>query len=65
MLHLAGNALVFAGPDLFNEYSHRLVANPIVWALEVVLLVVEQMDSEGFGNCSNEGECEAVCPSTR
>ena len=21
-----------------------------------------QMDAEGFGNCSNEGECEAVCP---
>lgn len=24
--------------------------------------MVEQMDSEGFGNCSNHGECEAVCP---
>jgi succinate dehydrogenase / fumarate reductase iron-sulfur subunit len=20
------------------------------------------MDAEGFGSCSNEGECEAVCP---
>jgi succinate dehydrogenase / fumarate reductase, iron-sulfur subunit len=20
------------------------------------------MDAEGFGNCSNHGECEAVCP---
>ena len=20
------------------------------------------MDAEGFGACSNEGECEAVCP---
>ena len=27
-----------------------------------VLRMVEQMDSEGFGSCSNEGECEAVCP---
>ena len=26
------------------------------------LLMVDQMDSEGFGNCSNHGECEAVCP---
>jgi len=26
------------------------------------LLMVEQMDAEGFGNCSNHGECEAVCP---
>lgn len=24
--------------------------------------MVEQMDGEGFGNCSNHGECEAVCP---
>jgi succinate dehydrogenase / fumarate reductase iron-sulfur subunit len=24
--------------------------------------MVAQMDAEGFGNCSNEGECEAVCP---
>jgi succinate dehydrogenase / fumarate reductase, iron-sulfur subunit len=24
--------------------------------------MVEQMDGEGFGSCSNEGECEAVCP---
>lgn len=27
-----------------------------------VLHMVEQMDVEGFGSCSNEGECEAVCP---
>ena len=24
--------------------------------------MVAQMDAEGFGNCSNHGECEAVCP---
>ena len=27
-----------------------------------VLNMVERMDQEGFGSCSNEGECEAVCP---
>jgi succinate dehydrogenase / fumarate reductase iron-sulfur subunit len=27
-----------------------------------VVRMVGQMDAEGFGNCSNEGECEAVCP---
>jgi len=27
-----------------------------------VLNMVERMDLEGFGSCSNEGECEAVCP---
>jgi succinate dehydrogenase / fumarate reductase iron-sulfur subunit len=27
-----------------------------------VMRMVDQMDIEGFGGCSNEGECEAVCP---
>jgi len=27
-----------------------------------VLAMQKQMDREGFGNCSNETECEAVCP---
>ncbi len=27
-----------------------------------VRLMVEQMDKEGFGNCTNYYECEAVCP---
>ena len=27
-----------------------------------VLKMVEQMDKEGFGNCTNQYECEAVCP---
>jgi succinate dehydrogenase / fumarate reductase iron-sulfur subunit len=27
-----------------------------------VVSMIAQADSEGFGSCSNEGECEAVCP---
>jgi succinate dehydrogenase / fumarate reductase iron-sulfur subunit len=27
-----------------------------------VVAMIDQADSEGFGSCSNEGECEAVCP---
>ncbi len=27
-----------------------------------VLAMVEQMDEEGFGGCTNHGECEAACP---
>jgi succinate dehydrogenase / fumarate reductase iron-sulfur subunit len=27
-----------------------------------VVRMVERHDTEGFGSCSNEGECEAVCP---
>ena len=26
------------------------------------IAMVERHDTEGFGSCSNEGECEAVCP---
>jgi succinate dehydrogenase iron-sulfur subunit len=26
------------------------------------IAMVERHDAEGFGSCSNEGECEAVCP---
>lgn len=29
---------------------------------ERVLRMVDRMDEEGFGNCSNHAECEAVCP---
>ena len=27
-----------------------------------VVSMITQADAEGFGSCSNEGECEAVCP---
>ena len=27
-----------------------------------VLKMVAQMDAEGFGGCTNMGECEAACP---
>ena len=27
-----------------------------------VVAMISQADAEGFGSCSNEGECEAVCP---
>ena len=27
-----------------------------------VVAMVNRMDEEGFGSCSNEGECQAVCP---
>jgi len=33
-----------------------------VAAKERVRQMVAQMDKEGFGNCSNQSECQAVCP---
>lgn len=40
LLHLAGNALIFAGQDVFNEYSHLLISNPLIIPIELGLLAV-------------------------
>ncbi len=40
VLHLVGNALIFAGPDTFNEYSHVLISNPLLLPVEFGLLVL-------------------------
>lgn len=40
ILHLAGNALIFAGPEIFNEYAHRLISNPVIIPIEIGLLLV-------------------------
>ena len=39
--------------SLLHQGHRRFVIN---------LELVRTMDTEGFGNCSNEYECEAVCP---
>lgn len=36
--HLAGNLLFFAGPDVFNKYSHMLISNPALPLAEAGLL---------------------------
>ena len=38
--HLAGNLLFIAGPDAFNEYSHKLVSNPLVYVAEIGLVAI-------------------------
>src|SRR5829696_2264666 len=38
--HLGGNLLFIAGPDTFNEYSHKLTSNPLVYVAELGLLVI-------------------------
>lgn len=40
ILHLAGNALIFAGPDIFNEYAHALISNPLIVPIEIGLLLL-------------------------
>lgn len=38
--HVSGNLLFVLGPDAFNEYSHKLVSNPMVYLAEAGLLAV-------------------------
>ena len=38
--HLAGNLLFIAGPDTFNQYSHALVSNPLVYVAELGLVAI-------------------------
>jgi succinate dehydrogenase / fumarate reductase, cytochrome b subunit len=40
IVHIAGNLMVFLGPDTFNTYSHALISNPLVVPVEIGLLVV-------------------------
>lgn len=40
VLHLAGNLLLFAGPDTFNSYAEHLRGlGPLLWMMRVVLLI--------------------------
>ena len=38
--HLAGNLLFLVGPQAFNEYSHKLISNPLIYAVEFGLVAV-------------------------
>ena len=40
ILHLAGNLLLYFGPQTFNGYSHLLISNPLVIPVELGLLAV-------------------------
>jgi len=40
ILHLAGNLLIFAGQNTFNQYSHMLISNPLTVPVEIALLIV-------------------------
>jgi len=37
LTHIAGNALAFFGPTVFNGYSHLLLSNPLIPVIEVLL----------------------------
>jgi succinate dehydrogenase / fumarate reductase cytochrome b subunit len=40
ILHMAGNLLVFLGPDTFNKYSDALLSNPLIVPIELFLVLI-------------------------
>jgi succinate dehydrogenase / fumarate reductase iron-sulfur subunit len=53
------SAMLFVSAKV-SQFS--LLPQGKVEAKKRVLSMVEQMDKEGFGNCSNTGSCEVECP---
>lgn len=53
------SAMLFVGAKV-SQYA--LLPQGQVEAGDRVLNMVEQMDKEGFGNCTNTGACEIECP---
>jgi succinate dehydrogenase / fumarate reductase iron-sulfur subunit len=54
-----GSAMLFVGAKV-SHLAHLPQGQPE--RTKRALAMVAQMDQEGFGNCSNFYECEAVCP---
>lgn len=40
VVHMAGNALLFFGPETFNGYAHLLITNPLVIPAEIGLAAI-------------------------
>src|SRR5512139_522017 len=38
--HLAGNLLLFLGPEKFNSYGHALISNPLIIPVEIGLVAI-------------------------
>lgn len=39
LVHMAGNLLLFVGPEAYNTYSHALISNPFIVPIELGLLL--------------------------
>lgn len=40
LTHMLGNLLIFIGPQAYNEYSHSLISNPLIYIAEAGLLAI-------------------------
>ena len=53
------SAMLFVSAKI-SQFAHLPQGQPERY--ERVQRMIAAMDREGFGNCTNQGECEAVCP---
>ncbi len=40
LTHMAGNCLIYAGPEHFNTYAHKLITNPFIYVAEAILVLI-------------------------
>src|SRR5437016_14417760 len=40
LIHIAGNLLVFFGPNVFNHYAFVMESNPLLIVIEILLLLI-------------------------
>ena len=40
LTHMLGNLLILAGPQAYNEYSHKLTSNPLIYVAEAGLVAM-------------------------
>jgi len=40
LTHMAGNMLIFVGPEAYNKYGHALTSNPLIYVAEAGLVAV-------------------------
>jgi succinate dehydrogenase / fumarate reductase cytochrome b subunit len=40
LTHMAGNVMLYIGPDIFNMYAHKLTSNPLIYIAEAVLAAI-------------------------
>ena len=40
LMHMLGNLLILVGPQAYNEYSYKLISNPLIYVAEVGLVAL-------------------------
>ena len=40
LMHMSGNLLLLAGPELFNKYGHAMISNPLLIPAEIGLVAI-------------------------